>query len=116
MPTLTASYLPVSAQRIAWMETMLREDESSTDELLETFFRAHGVPAEVAQSYIARRADYLNEKAAKLPTGPHFDYVNQAWTVNGRYVVCEHPVNCKCYGTRHAGELAPIENLPTAND
>jgi hypothetical protein len=52
MPTLTASYLPVSAQRIAWMETMLREDESSTDELLE----------------------------------------------------------------RHAGELAPIENLPTATE
>jgi hypothetical protein len=52
----------------------------------------------------------------RQPTGPHFDYVNQAWTVNGRYVVCEHPGKCNCYGTLHAGELAPIENLPTAAD
>ena len=52
------------------------------------------------------------------PTGPHFDYVNQAWTIDGRYVVCAHPDSprCNCYGTRHAGELAPLENLPTATE
>ena len=52
---------------------------------------------------------------APAVTGPHFDYVNQAWTVDGRYVACAHPdaPACKCYGNQHAGELAPIENLPT---
>ena len=47
--------------------------------------------------------------------GSHYDYLNQAWTVDGRYVACGHPVSmdCHCYGKAHAGEPAPIENLPT---
>lgn len=37
----------------------------------------------------------------------HFDYKQQAWVINGRYVSCTHPesMNCKCYGKEHAGEL-----------
>ena len=50
-----------------------------------------------------------------------FDYTNQAWTVDGIYVDCGHPVagtvmgvgspapgeafrGCECYGRAHAGE------------
>lgn len=37
-----------------------------------------------------------------------YDYRNQAWIVDGRYVACEHPerVRCRCYGTAHAGQVA----------
>lgn len=35
-----------------------------------------------------------------------FDYENQAWVVDGRYVCCGHPanMNCGCFGRIHAGE------------
>lgn len=35
-----------------------------------------------------------------------YDYRNQAWVVDGRYVACSHPASmkCNCYGTVHAGE------------
>jgi len=39
-----------------------------------------------------------------------FDYTNQAWVRNGRYVRCGHPapMNCDCYGRLHHGEtVAP---------
>ena len=41
-----------------------------------------------------------------------FDYDNQAWTVKGKYITCNHPekMNCNCYGKLHAGELANIIN------
>lgn len=37
-----------------------------------------------------------------------FDYENQAWVVNGRYIRCGHPESmaCGCYGREHAGEVA----------
>jgi len=49
-------------------------------------------------------------------TGPRYDYTNQAWTVDGRYVDCCHPaaMNCTCYGRKHAGEPAP-EPTPSAH-
>ena len=45
--------------------------------------------------------------------GTHYDYDNQAWVVDGRYVTCGHPqrpskvytFDCECYGKAHAGEL-----------
>lgn len=53
------------------------------------------------------------------PTDYQFDYTNQAWVVDGRYVRCGH-TTCKidtgpifmapeekhqyCFGTQHAGE------------
>jgi hypothetical protein len=52
-------------------------------------------------------------------TGAHFDYIRQAWTIDGRYVACGHSrcqettTTHRCYGTVHAGETAPPENLPT---
>ena len=35
-----------------------------------------------------------------------YDYRNQAWTVDDRYVRCGHPesMNCQCYGKLHEGE------------
>ena len=35
-----------------------------------------------------------------------FDYTNQAWLEDGRYVRCGHPASmaCRCYGTLHEGE------------
>jgi hypothetical protein len=38
------------------------------------------------------------------PTG--YDYKNQAWFENGRYVRCGHPeaMDCQCYGRLHDGE------------
>jgi len=40
----------------------------------------------------------------KLQNG--FDYENQAWVLNGKYVRCGHPdsLNCDCYGKIHEGE------------
>lgn len=34
-----------------------------------------------------------------------FDYDNQAWVVDGKYVRCGHPpnMNCGCYGRTHEG-------------
>jgi hypothetical protein len=35
-----------------------------------------------------------------------YDYTNQAWVKDGKYVACGHPgsMNCDCYGRLHAGE------------
>jgi hypothetical protein len=40
-----------------------------------------------------------------------FDYENQAWVVDGRYVSCGHPetMNCGCFGRIHVGE-SPAAN------
>ncbi len=37
-----------------------------------------------------------------------YDYENQAWVINGRYVSCCHPdiMDCHCFGKLHAGEKA----------
>lgn len=37
-----------------------------------------------------------------------FDYVNQAWIIDGEVQDCGHPaaMDCSCYGRSHAGELA----------
>ena len=38
-----------------------------------------------------------------------YDYDNQAWIVDGKYVKCGHSstMDCKCYGKEHEGEKAP---------
>jgi hypothetical protein len=35
-----------------------------------------------------------------------YDYTNQAWVIDGRYVACGHPqsMDCGCFGRVHAGE------------
>ena len=43
-----------------------------------------------------------------------YDYKNQSWVINGKYVACGHPItmDCKCYGKLHAGEdtiAAPVK-------
>lgn len=35
-----------------------------------------------------------------------YDYVNQAWVINGAYVSCAHSNTCDCYGHLHQGEMA----------
>ena len=52
--------------------------------------------------------EYLN---GRLFNG--YDYKNQAWVVNGRYMTCGHPgqMNCRCFGRVHAGEIPAIGGL-----
>lgn len=47
-------------------------------------------------------------EAGKLVNG--YDYINQAWVINGVYMACSHPadMDCNCYGTEHQGE--PCDN------
>lgn len=33
-----------------------------------------------------------------------YDYRNQAWVVEGKYVACGHGKPCDCFGTVHAGK------------
>jgi hypothetical protein len=41
------------------------------------------------------------------PEAVSFDYHNQAWVKDGRYVRCGHPGDsCNCYGRIHEGEEA----------
>jgi hypothetical protein len=51
-------------------------------------------------------------EAGRQPKGPvsQFDYTNQAWVVNGRYVRCGHPdwMPCGCFGRSHVGELVKV--------
>ena len=39
---------------------------------------------------------------------PIFDYVKQAWVIDGKYIRCGHPesMSCGCYGRIHEGEVA----------
>ncbi len=44
-----------------------------------------------------------------IDRNPRFDYENQAWVVDGRYVRCGHQTECECYGTKHEGEIYETE-------
>lgn len=37
-----------------------------------------------------------------------YDYTNQAWVVDGKYVRCGHPesMTCGCFGRVHEGEAS----------
>ncbi len=39
----------------------------------------------------------------------YFDYENQVWVENGKYIRCGHPdsMRCLCYGKLNEGKLAP---------
>jgi hypothetical protein len=43
-----------------------------------------------------------------MKDSPYYDYDRQCWVVDGVVERCNHPanMNCKCYGKRHAGEIA----------
>ena len=43
-------------------------------------------------------------KDGRLVNG--YDYENQAWVINGRYVRCGHleKMDCQCFGKIHEGE------------
>ena len=42
-----------------------------------------------------------------------YDYDNQAWVKNGRYVQCGHPeyMDCGCYGRVHEGQETMTEKV-----
>jgi hypothetical protein len=42
-----------------------------------------------------------------------YDYINQAWVKDGRYIACGHPESmaCGCYGRVHAGRGAEWDYL-----
>jgi hypothetical protein len=46
-------------------------------------------------------------KQAKLKESTQYDYTNQAWVIDGKYVSCGHlgTTSCACFGTLHAGQL-----------
>jgi hypothetical protein len=43
-----------------------------------------------------------------------FDYANQAWVKDGKYIRCGHPetMDCQCYGKEHAGESVTLSIEP----
>jgi len=45
---------------------------------------------------------------AVSPEGNGFDYANQAWIEDGRYMPCGHEKPCECYGTKHELEIVRI--------
>ena len=47
-----------------------------------------------------------NKMQISKETNHEYDYHNQAWLVNGKYVSCNHPesMNCQCFGKLHEGE------------
>ena len=51
--------------------------------------------------------------------GNGFDYANQAWIEDGRYMPCGHPKPCECYGTKHELEVVRVlwdgRNIPGAH-
>ncbi|MDY6856362.1 MAG: hypothetical protein SWO11_17015 [Thermodesulfobacteriota bacterium] len=52
-----------------------------------------------------RHNPYYNEyRRNRLYNG--YDYDNQAWVMDGKYVRCGHPeaMPCDCYGRMHEGE------------
>jgi hypothetical protein len=47
-------------------------------------------------------------KQREIPPALWFDYPNQAWVRNGRYIRCGHPesMDCGCYGREHESQVA----------
>ena len=43
-------------------------------------------------------------ESCELPPPLSYDYRNQAWVENGRYMRCGHADPCSCFGRLHAGE------------
>lgn len=57
---------------------------------------------------MTRTTDNIYDKAGVLQSG--YDYINQAWVMNGKYITCGHfeVMSCGCYGKVHEGEPATI--------
>ena len=58
-------------------------------------------------------AQILNASKRDIDLSPHgfgFDYANQAWIEEGKYLACAHPesMHCQCYGKLHAGETIAV--------
>ena len=42
-----------------------------------------------------------------------YDYTNQAWYMDGKYVTCGHPAySFACFACSHAGLMAPTQSVP----
>lgn len=69
-------------------------------------------PFEIAKALITAWDEFNRtdqSPAERAVESVEFDYKNQAWLVNGRYVACGHGQPCTCYGTIHEGELAATD-------
>ena len=42
--------------------------------------------------------------------GYQYDYENQAWLKDGKYIKCGHTNDCECYGKKHEGETPKTTN------
>lgn len=40
-----------------------------------------------------------------------YDYKNQAWVRDGKYIRCGHPGVCSCYGKAHEGEKCEVSEV-----
>ena len=57
-------------------------------------------------------SQYLNGLITKdelfknIKSEPYYDYYNQAWTVEGHYLPCNHPdkMNCHCFAKLNYGQ------------
>lgn len=62
------------------------------------------------------RSSVNHYKDGRLYNG--YDYINQAWVKDGKYIRCGHPddMDCDCYGRLHEGEeTKPKMNKVTMN-
>lgn len=62
-------------------------------------------PAAMAIAEITKPGLSVAQRTAAIMANG-YDYRNQAWVVDGKYVACAHPewMKCNCFGTVHAGE------------
>lgn len=74
---------------------------------------AKGTTAELLAEVVAL-IDVNADLAKKHPT--IYDYANQAWVVDGKYMRCGHveAANCTCYGMVHHGEPADMARIVEA--
>ena len=53
--------MKLTTQDIRWIESVLSNDEESTDDELVAYFQDNGLTAQQAQDVVAHRATYLND-------------------------------------------------------
>lgn len=53
--------MKLNTQSIRWIESVLSNDEESTDDELVAYFQDNGLTAQQAQDVVAHRTTYLND-------------------------------------------------------
>lgn len=93
--------LKVEGEHITPFFLTLQDANELADKLLET----------VREQYQLQRESCYQQQLDEQRLTNGFDYTNQAWVVDGRYVSCGHheAMICNCFGRIHAGE-SPAAN------